>query len=298
MVNRRDVEFLSGGVTLRGWLYRPADTSRPSPLVVMTHGFSGVREWVIPSADTFARAGLACLVYDHPCWGASDGEPRSEIDPWRQVRAYRDAMTFASTLKGIAADRIGIWGTSLSGGHVLVVAAVDRRVRAVVSQVPASNIHEMHRRLIPAYAWSSLMSLLQADRAARYPNGSSAIIPVASDSLSTPCALPGIETYEWLMRNAATAPAWRNEITVASLDMLMEYTPEAFISRIAPTPLFMTLADGDTLTPIEVQLAVYQRALEPKQLQMLHGAHHTAYEESFEEASGAQAAFLVRQLTR
>jgi acetyl esterase/lipase len=214
------------------------------------------------------------------------------------VRGYRDAITYASTLDGIAPDRIGIWGTSLSGGHVLVVAAVDWRVRAVVSQVPASNIHDTQRRLIPAYAWNNLMSGLQADREDRYPDKPSAIIPVASADPSAPCALPGIETYEWLMRNAATAPAWRNEITVASLDMLMEYTPEAFIARIAPTPLFMTLADGDTLTPTEIQLETYQRALEPKQLQMLHGPHHTVYEDSFNEASRAQTEFLLRHLAR
>jgi hypothetical protein len=38
------------------------------------------------------------------------------------VRDYRDAITYAETLADLDRERIGIWGTSYSGGHVLVVA--------------------------------------------------------------------------------------------------------------------------------------------------------------------------------
>jgi hypothetical protein len=66
-------------------------------------------------------------VFDNRNFGASDGEPRQKIDPWRQVRDYRDAITYAETVEETDADRIGIWGSSYSGGHVLVVGAIDRR---------------------------------------------------------------------------------------------------------------------------------------------------------------------------
>jgi fermentation-respiration switch protein FrsA (DUF1100 family) len=99
---------------------------------VFTHGFSAVKEMYLDKfAEVFATAGLGALVFDNRNFGASGGEPRQEIDPWEQVRDYRDAITFAETLPETDADRIGIWGPSYSGGHVLVVGAIDRRVKCV-----------------------------------------------------------------------------------------------------------------------------------------------------------------------
>jgi cephalosporin-C deacetylase-like acetyl esterase len=108
----------------------------------MAHGFSAVKEMYLDRfAEVFAAAGLNVLVFDNRCFGASDGEPRQEIDPWAQVRDYRDAITYLHTLPEVDPGRIGIWGSSYSGGHVLVVAAIDRRVKAVVSQVPLISGH-------------------------------------------------------------------------------------------------------------------------------------------------------------
>src|SRR6266481_3122041 len=86
--------------------------------------------------EVFVKGGLAVLVYDNRCFGASDGEPRQEIDPILQVRDYQHAISFARTLPEVDKERIGIWGTSYTGGHVLIVAAIDKRVKCVVSQVP------------------------------------------------------------------------------------------------------------------------------------------------------------------
>src|SRR6476660_5427118 len=164
---RADVEFTSGAVTLRGWLYRPEQASGQVPLAVMTHGFAGVKEWVAPFAEVFSKAGLACLVYDHPGFGTSDGEPRFEVDPFEQIEGYRDAITFAQTLDGIDPERIGVWGTSFAGGHVLVVAATDRRVRAVVSQVPLTNGWANFRSLVPSIMLPTVHAAIAADRQAR-----------------------------------------------------------------------------------------------------------------------------------
>src|SRR5499427_11099459 len=148
---RRDIAFNAEGVILRGWLYLPDGASGPVPTVVMAHGFSAVKEMYLDKfAETLARAGLGVLVFDNRGFGTSDGEPRQEIDPWAQVRDYRHAITFAGTLPEVAPGRIGIWGSSYSGGHVLVVAAIDRRVKAVVSQVPLISGHDNLRALVRA----------------------------------------------------------------------------------------------------------------------------------------------------
>src|SRR5260221_6655373 len=133
-MTRRDVEFNAEGVTLRVWFYPAEGAASAAPAVVMAHGFSAVKEMYLDSfAEVFAAAGLSVLVFDNRNFGASGGEPRQEIDPWAQVRDYRHAITYASTLAAVDAARIGIWGSSYSGGHALGVAAIDRPVKAVVS---------------------------------------------------------------------------------------------------------------------------------------------------------------------
>ncbi|MCC7345878.1 MAG: alpha/beta fold hydrolase, partial [Variibacter sp.] len=135
---KTDVEFDAEGTTLRGWLIRPEARREPCPIIVMAHGFSGLKEQYLDRyAERFAAAGLAALIYDNRNFGASDGEPRQEIDPIAQLRDYRHAITFARTLPGVDRERVGIWGTSYSGGHAIVVGAIDRRVKCVAVQVPA-----------------------------------------------------------------------------------------------------------------------------------------------------------------
>ena len=81
----------------------------------MAHGYSAVKEMYLERfAEVFAEAGVgAVVVFDNRNFGASDGEPRQEIDPWQQLRDYRDAITCASDLPEVDAERIGIWGLKL-----------------------------------------------------------------------------------------------------------------------------------------------------------------------------------------
>src|SRR6266498_3059736 len=111
---RQDIEFDAEGVTLRGWLYLPDGATGPVPTVVMAHGFSAVKEMFLDSfAEAFAAGGLGALAFDNRNFGASDGEPRQEIDPWAQVCDYRHAITWAQTRPEVDADRIGGVGVQL-----------------------------------------------------------------------------------------------------------------------------------------------------------------------------------------
>ena len=189
---RKDVEFKTeDGVILRGWHYLPDNRTGKLPTIVMAHGFSAVKEMYLDHfAEAFAKAGLASLVFDNRNFGASDGEPRQEIDPWRQVRDYRDAITYAETLPDTDGERIGIWGSSYSGGHVLVVGAIDRRVKCVVSQVPLISGHGLARRLIRSDMIAGLARMFEDDRRARYTGKPPAMIPVVSENPAGPAALP------------------------------------------------------------------------------------------------------------
>lgn len=298
---RRDVEFNAEGVTLRGWFYCPDGATGPVPTVIMAHGFSAVKEMYLDRyAEAFSAAGLGVLVFDNRNFGASDGEPRQEIDPWVQVRDYRHAITFARTLPEVDRDRIGVWGSSYSGGHVLVLGAMDRRVKCVVSQVPLVSGYRNVLRLVRNDLIPQLRAQFDADRDARFRGEPPAMIAVvAEDPTKTPCALPTPDSWQWFTETGRTrAPAWRNEVTLRSVEMLMEYEPWVYIDRIAPTPLLMVVAANDVLTPTDLALEAYNRALEPKKLVILPGGHFDAYTTDFQLAAGAARDWFVQHLTR
>src|SRR5262245_27226199 len=296
---RKDVEFKTeDGVTLRGWLYLPDEARGRVPTIVMAHGYSAVKEnYLDKYAEVYAAAGLAPLVFDNRCFGASDGKPRQHIDPWRQIGDYRDAITYASTLAEVDDNRIGIWGSSYSGAHVLVVGAIDRRVKCVVSQVPLISGHRNARRLIRADVIAAVQAQFDADRRARYAGQPRATIPVVAQDPLAPAALPTLDSWQWFTETGKTrAPAWRNEVTLQSVEMFTEYEPGTYIEWISPTPLMMVVAAGDHLTVSDEALAAYQRAPEPKKLTLLPGGHFDAYVKDFEASAAAARDWFVGHL--
>jgi cephalosporin-C deacetylase-like acetyl esterase len=143
-------------VTLRGLFYTPTNCSFKFPCIVISHGFSAVKEQGVTAVAEYlsSHLRLACLVFDNRGFGESStrqGEPRLEIDPKTQTSDISDAITYCQSRVDVDADRIGIWGSSFSGANVLWVAAVDRRVKAVVSQAPLID------------GWSGFANLVRSD---------------------------------------------------------------------------------------------------------------------------------------
>ena len=289
-----DVEFDAEGATLRGWLYRPASQTSPAPLVVMAHGYNCLKEFFLDKyAELIARAGHVVLACDHRNFGESDGEPRQELDPWVQVRDYRHAITFAQTLDGVDGDRVGVWGTSYAGGHVLFVGAIDRRVGCVVSQVPTISGWETTLRRTPPAALAEQRRAFDADRHERFRGGAPKMVSMVVDPAQGGAASHA-SADAWEFFTGQSSPPeeqwrfreWRNEITLRSLELCSEYEPGSFVERIAPTPLLMILGDNDVVCPTDLGLAAFNRAREPKRLDLYPGGHFSAYTDQFERAAG------------
>lgn len=284
---RHDFTFSSEGRTLSGWLFRP-EGEGSCPLIVMAHGLTCVKEQYLDRyADVFAAAGMGVLLYDHANFGASGGEPRQEVDPVLQRRGYRDAITFAQTLHWVDAERIGIWGTSFSGGHVLEVAAIDRRVKCVVAQVPTISGWQSAQRRTRADLVPGLLARFEADRAGRFRGEPPMMLPAVSADPAMPCAMAGEDSYAFFAGTREMAPNWRNEITLRSAEMARENEPGIHMARISPTPLLMIIARNDVLTATDLCLDAYERALEPKKLVIVPGGHFDPYVEQFAITSGA-----------
>jgi dienelactone hydrolase len=112
-------------VRCSGDLYLPGSTDRP-PVVVMAHGFAGERTIRLPTyAERFVQRGLAAYLFDYRSFGDSDGEPRDYVHPHRHVEDWRAAIAHVRSLSQVDGSRLALWGTSFSGGHVIVIAAED-----------------------------------------------------------------------------------------------------------------------------------------------------------------------------
>lgn len=142
-MNKKEVEFRSENPAeiIRADLYTPDDGEGPWPVAVMGGGWCYVKELAMPEYAKFiVEQGTAALIFDYRCLGASDGEPRQHPDPWMQIADYRsaiDAVSYLGEFQGIIdAERIGVWGISYSGGHALIVGAIDPRVKCIVSHIP------------------------------------------------------------------------------------------------------------------------------------------------------------------
>lgn len=301
-MTREDIEFKGeGDVTLRGWFYPAQGVDGPAPAVVLSHGLTAVKEMHIGAfAEAFSAAGLSALVYDHHGFGDSDGLPRQEVDPVRQYRDYRNAISYVATRPEVDASRIGVWGSSFSGGLVLAVGANDSRVKAVVSQVPFISGPGIVTRMVRPDFRAGLLDGINGDRAHRYAGGEPHLIPAVTPDPTALALMAATETHDWFTKTAAdVAPNWRNEVTVRSFELIGEWDPGASIDRISPTPLLMVVTSGDVVAPFEQALEAYERAREPKELLLLPGGHFDLYEgEGFKTASAAAVKHFVTHLGR
>jgi uncharacterized protein len=254
----REVEFASVGERLVGLLYLPAGDG-PHPVVVMAGGWCYVKELVQPRfAEEFARSGLAALIFDYRYMGGSSGEPRQHIDPWQQIEDYRNAISYLEGHNEVDGERIGAWGISYSGGHVMILAAIDPRVRAICGVVPVTDGYENMRLAHGTLGLRRLKVELLAARRRRYANGELTYLPHQpdADELATWPYPQSRVTFRRLKDREA--PAYDGRSTAESTEMLMSYSVFPFLPRLLATPTLVVVAEGDDHTHWELQAAAYQ----------------------------------------
>jgi dienelactone hydrolase len=177
--------FISENVRLTAqWFYAKDNEGQTLPTVVIAHGWGGTAANFRRDAVDLARAGYLVMLFDYRGWGESDSrvvltgprpqdvapggtydvevrELRGYIDPWEQVEDWFNAISYAVTQPMVDAERIGIRGSSFSGGHVVYVAAHEPRVKALVSQVGS-----LDTRPYPPYQPDPAQTIVDANTAA------------------------------------------------------------------------------------------------------------------------------------
>jgi pimeloyl-ACP methyl ester carboxylesterase len=261
----------------------------------MAHGFAAQKEARLDAyAERFAAAGLAVLVFDYRHFGDSTGAPRQLVDIGGQHTDWRAAVAHARSLDGVDPDRIALWGSSFSGGHVVCVAARDPRVAAVVAQVPhASGTATMRSTGARRLAWMTAEGLRDQLGAlfgrARYvpivgPGGSLAVMTTDdADERYRAMYPPSFE--------------FRNKVPARVALRVGTYSPLRDARKVR-CPLLVIVAEDDTITPPEPAHRLAARA-PAGELQTFEGGHFEAYfGEVFERLAGLQAEFLSRALAR
>jgi pimeloyl-ACP methyl ester carboxylesterase len=292
-VTHSDVSFSSGGVDCAGWLYRP-NREGLCPMVVMAHGFSGTRELRLDAnAERFCDAGLGALVFDYRHFGASAGEPRQLLDIRMQQDDYRAAVGYARALDWVDSERVALFGTSFSGGHVLAVAARDQRIAALVSQCPFTDGLASLQKMGPANIAKATVAGLR-DQLAELVGRPAQYIPVVGPPgsfavMTTPDSQPGFEALR------PPDSRWENRVAARIALRVASYRPGRFAAKVACPALFC-VCDGDAVAPAKATLK-YARAAPRGEIKRYPVGHFDIYVgETWERVVDDQTEFLSRYL--
>jgi uncharacterized protein len=80
------------------------------------------------------------------------------------------------------------------------------------------------------------------------------------------------------------------------LSSIRSTSPDGFGERIAPTPLMMVVRDSDVVCRTDLCLGAFNRAWDPKRLELYPGGRCSAYTDQFERASNAASERFTEHL--
>lgn len=239
-VNWRTDTILSEGTRLAAEIFSPSDRDGEKlPCILMAHGWGGTVRGLRRDAAVFAKAGYLAVAFDYRGWGnsdprvilanpAPDGKPgkfraeviaiREVVDPVEQGRDWLNALHWLQAEPMCDTQRIGVWGSSYSGGHVLYAAAHDQRVKAVFSQVGG-----MDSRFVVASDEARARTLKEAAQRARGQ------LPYPAPGAVEVGALRGAPVREKLMHYAPVELA--RQASHAALMFVIAENEELFDNR-------------------------------------------------------------------
>ena len=297
------IEFQSEGAILRGRLYLPENKSENLAIIIMAHGFSATIEGMVADryAEVFCEDGFAVLLYDHRNLGISGGEPRQQTNKWIQARGYHDAIDFVTTLPEIDSSKIGLWGDSMSGSEVIVVASIDHRIKAIVAQVPACG-GELPPSDPDGKLYKSITDTFLYGDVEGTPETTIGPMPVVSFYQKTiPSMLTPLTAYRWFIEYGGRYNTkWENSVTHVEPNVPIKFNPVLCIPYIKAA-LLMVVAHDDEMgrANSDVSRHAYEIAPHPKKLVEVDGGHFGIIHypsKLFDEASQAQVDFLSEHL--
>lgn len=293
MSSREDVQFSSGGDHVSAWLYRPAGDDA-APLLVMAHGLGAVRTMRLDAyAERFAAAGYACLVFDYRNFGDSDGAPRQLLDVKMQLADWAAAIGYARTLPRIDRDRIGLWGTSFGGGHVIATAARTPGLAAVVAQCPFTDGIASARK-IPPLTLARISALAIRDLASG-PLGKPPVLVATAGRPGEVALMSTPDAYSGYLNLVPAGATVHNEVTARIGLQVPFYRPGRLAARIR-CPILFCVCDTDSVAPPGPTLRFAAKAPRGEIKRYPEGHFDIYVGDAFERVVADQLTFLDRHL--
>ncbi len=264
------ITFYSEGHKLVGDVYLPADLGPGERRagVVLCHGYTGVKDLYLPdNARVLNEAGYVVLAFDYKGWGESEGS-KTRLAPHGRVADVQAALTYLAHRPEVAAERLGIYGTSYGGATVVWVAAVDPRVKCTVAVVGIGDGRRWMRSVRRPDEWVDLLERSAGDRERRMRGGESEFVE-RSEVL-----LPDRQSAELAAVARKNVPTALNTLPLEYVDDTLSFHPEWVVDRIAPRPILFITTDDDRLVPPEESISLHEKAGEPKKLVILKGYGH------------------------
>ncbi|KAF2841764.1 DltD N-terminal domain protein [Patellaria atrata CBS 101060] len=292
MKGREDFSFPTlDGLTLRGWLFPAA---RRGPAIIMTPGFNMTKETIISDvAEYFFAAGFTVLSYDPRSIGASDGMPRNETNPVKNIEDYHDALTSLKKHTMVDPKRIAYWGYSFSGMVALCAAALDKRAKAVVAISPLTIWHFTK--------WRQVLAKSMKERESRLSGNRPVYLPMLTDEGEQPAGFgTGFEQEDVgniITRAVELQPNFVPETTLSSYYHIAAFQPFPLLESVTPTPSMVVTGELDLISPADLQKElVYDALSEPKLLHTVPNKAHMNIMSGHdsEKVLDAQVAFLQR----
>ncbi len=247
------IEFKSSGALCRGRLYPPKAGEANGAGIVIAHGLCGTMDsGLFAYAEAFAAAGFHALVFDYRGFGESDGTPRQFVSVPHQIKDWQQAIGFLRRHDNVDASRIGLWGVSFSGGHVVHLAHDDTKIRAVVAQVPmldpvlALNVGNFQRGVEKTLA---LQAAVMTYFKNRWGSQQADMLLVAPDGSENPAMLAADEAAAYAK---IAGPSWRNELHPKSLiSGKVERNNASLLTDDVTSPILIQMGEDDKIVSNE-----------------------------------------------
>lgn len=279
--------------TLGADYYRPSK-GRKVPVIIMAHGFGAERKFGLPAfAEAFAAAGYAVVLFDYRGFGGSTGKPRELVSPSHHLDDWRAVLAQVKKRKDIDPRKIVLWGTSFSGGHVMVTAAREKGIRAIIAQVP--HVDGLASALLyPKHLLPQAMLLAAKDFAGSKLGRDPIRVPVVATS-GVRC-LAAQDCYQDFMSMVQAGSTWSGQVPARILLTLSQYRPIKEAHKIK-CPALVIAGIQDNLIPIDSTRITARKIKQVQYVEWPMG-HFDPYRGAwFQENVRTQLAFLKTQLS-
>ena len=286
---KTSVHTLSDGIALT--LHTASDCSSKTPVIILCHGFCGIREILLPPfAEAFVRAGFAAITFDYRGFGDSEGE-RGRLVPEMQIADILSVVGWASKQPELDAGRIGLWGTSFGGCHVFAAAAQDAQIKCVVSQLAFADGEANVTGHMDDEEKRAFIATLDKMAEKQKTTGKEMFVGVNR-------VLSDAESKAFFEDNRAQYPKMDIKIPFLTVRETLHYKPAASAEKVN-CPSLVVIAGRDTINPPEQGRALFDAigSTTKKLYEQADARHYDIYTgESFQQVVQVQTDWFTQYL--